>query len=66
MVAVIELAIALGATVGGVFYDMNGYRSTFAVSATVLCASAFLAKMACRGGLHHQSGVSKWLKTREL
>ena len=43
MVAVIQLAIALGATAGGVVYDASGYRSTFALSAAVLCASALLA-----------------------
>jgi predicted MFS family arabinose efflux permease len=51
MVAVIQLAIALGATVGGFIYDMSGYRSTFTVSAAVLCASALLAAMGSREGL---------------
>lgn len=46
MVAVIQLAIALGATAGGVIYDRSGYGSTFAVSAAALCASALLAAMA--------------------
>jgi predicted MFS family arabinose efflux permease len=45
MVAVIQLAIALGATAGGFIYDVSGYRSTFAVSAAALCASALLAGM---------------------
>jgi predicted MFS family arabinose efflux permease len=48
MVAVIQMAIALGATVGGLLYDTSGYRSTFAVSATALCASALLAYIAWR------------------
>lgn len=43
MVAVVQLAIALGATAGGVLYDRSGYESTFAVSAAALCASALLA-----------------------
>lgn len=43
MVAVIQLAIALGATAGGLIYDRSGYASTFAVSAAALCASALLA-----------------------
>jgi predicted MFS family arabinose efflux permease len=42
MVAVIQLAIALGATAGGVVYDASGYRSTFALSAAALCASALV------------------------
>jgi predicted MFS family arabinose efflux permease len=48
MVAVIQLAIALGATAGGVLYDRSGYESTFAVSAAALCASALLAAMGWR------------------
>jgi predicted MFS family arabinose efflux permease len=50
MVAVIQLAIALGATAGGFIYDMNGYWSTFVFSATVLCASAVVAWMGWRAG----------------
>jgi predicted MFS family arabinose efflux permease len=48
MVAVIQFAIALGATVGGVVYDLSGYQSTFAASAAALCASALVATLASR------------------
>ncbi len=48
MVAVIQLAIAFGATAGGLLYDASGYRSTFAVSAAALCASALLAAIGWR------------------
>lgn len=48
MVAVVQLAIALGATAGGIIYDRSGYESTFAVSAAALCASALLAAMGWR------------------
>ncbi|WP_331054396.1 MFS transporter [Longimicrobium sp.] len=48
MVAVIQLAIALGATAGGVLHDRSGYQSTFAVSAAALCASALLAGIGWR------------------
>ena len=48
MVAVIQLAIALGATAGGFVYDASGHRSTFALSAGVLGASALVAWMASR------------------
>lgn len=48
MVAIIQLAITLGATVGGLFYDASGYQSTFGVSATLLCLSAVLAYLASR------------------
>jgi predicted MFS family arabinose efflux permease len=43
MVAVIQLAITFGATVGGLIYDSSGHQSTFLVSAAVLCASALVA-----------------------
>lgn len=48
MVAVIQLAIALGSTVGGLLFDSTGYRSTFAASAAVLLAAAFLAFLTSR------------------
>jgi predicted MFS family arabinose efflux permease len=42
MVAVIQFAIALGSTVGGVLFDASGYQSTFVASAAVLLVGAFL------------------------
>jgi predicted MFS family arabinose efflux permease len=48
MVAVVQLAIALGATAGGFVYDLSGYRSTFALSAAALCVSALVAAVAWR------------------
>jgi predicted MFS family arabinose efflux permease len=48
MVAVVQLAIGLGSTVGGLLFDMSGYRSTFGASAALLLISAFLAVMASR------------------
>src|SRR5436309_15406034 len=59
MVAVIQLAIALGATAGGVVYDTSGYRSTFALSAAALCASALLAGMGWRARGSSRSGESR-------
>jgi predicted MFS family arabinose efflux permease len=50
MVATIQLAITLGAVVGGVLFDASGWRSTFGVAAAILCASALLAFMARRAG----------------
>lgn len=50
MVAVIQLAITLGATAGGFLYDMSGYRSTLAFSAVALCVAALLAGMGWREG----------------
>ncbi|MFC4456664.1 MFS transporter [Deinococcus sonorensis] len=48
MVAVIQLAITLGATAGGLLYDRSGYQSTFVFSAAALCASALLAWLGWR------------------
>ena len=48
MVAVIQLAVALGATLGGFIYDTSGYRSTFAVSAATLCAYLADVGVGCR------------------
>lgn len=43
MVAVVQLAITLGATCGGVFFDRIGYQATFSASAAALMMAAFLA-----------------------
>ncbi len=48
MVAVIQLAIALGSTLGGLLFDSAGYRSTFLASAAVLLIAAFLAFLTSR------------------
>jgi predicted MFS family arabinose efflux permease len=46
MVAIIQLAIASGATVGGLVFDLSGYRATFELSATVLGVAAVFAFLA--------------------
>ncbi len=43
MVAVIQLAITLGAASGGVLYDMAGYQTTFTFGAIILGLAAVLA-----------------------
>jgi predicted MFS family arabinose efflux permease len=48
MVAIIQLAIASGATVGGLVFDLSGYRATFELSATVLGVAAVFAFLAAR------------------
>lgn len=48
MVAMIQLSIALGSTVGGMLFDGSGYRATFVVSAAVLLVAAVLALLAAR------------------
>ena len=51
MVAIIQLAITGGATVGGVLFDMSGYRATFQMSAALLFIAAVLAVLAARAGV---------------
>jgi predicted MFS family arabinose efflux permease len=48
MVAVVQLSIAMGSTVGGLLFDGSGYRSTFAVSAGLLLISALLVLLTAR------------------
>ncbi len=43
MVAIIQLAITVGAAGGGVLYDAGGYRATFGASAAVLIAGTIAA-----------------------
>lgn len=43
MVAVVQLAITLGAVVGGLLYDTAGYRTTFIASAALLVLASALA-----------------------
>ena len=40
MVAIIQLAITLGATIGGLLFDWQGYQATFILSALILVVSA--------------------------
>jgi predicted MFS family arabinose efflux permease len=50
MVAIIQLAITLGATVGGLLFDASGYQSTFVVSAALLLVASFFALWTSRIG----------------
>lgn len=50
MVAIIQLAIMLGATVGGVLFDTSGYRATFGASAALLVIATILAILTARSG----------------
>ena len=45
MVAVIQLAITLGATVGGLLYDGVGYQATFIASGCFLLVAVLLVKL---------------------
>ncbi|PKU24048.1 MFS transporter [Telmatospirillum siberiense] len=50
MVAIIQLAITMGATVGGLLFDTRGYQSTFDASALLLAVAALLAVITSRTG----------------
>ncbi len=43
MVAVVQLAITLGATVGGLLFDLRGYDATFGTAVVLLVLAALLA-----------------------
>lgn len=48
MVAVIQLAIALGSSIGGLLFDTGEYHSAFVASAIVLLIAAFLTLLTAR------------------
>lgn len=57
-VAVVQLSIALGSTVGGLLFDHSGYQHTFVASAALLAACAVMTLVTSRtaaGGIHRAS-----------
>lgn len=50
LVAVVQLAITLGAGGGGLLFDAGGYRATFLTSAALLAGAAILAALDARIG----------------
>jgi predicted MFS family arabinose efflux permease len=52
MVAIIQFAITLGATVGGLLYDSHGYSATFYMSATILLLGTLTAFITWRSATH--------------
>lgn len=58
MVAIVQLAIASGATVGGLVFDFSGYRATFELSALLLGAAAVLACLSARAALRGTPAVA--------
>ncbi|MBI0423020.1 MFS transporter [Acinetobacter sp. ACIN00229] len=52
MVAIIQFAITLGATIGGLLYDSHGYSATFYISATILLLGAITAFLTWRNAIH--------------
>ena len=53
MVAVVQLSIALGSTVGGLLFDGSGYQGTFAFSAGLLLVAALLVFLTARAVKSH-------------
>lgn len=51
IVAVVQMAIALGSTVGGLLFDALGYLSTFAVSAVLLVIASGLVTLTQRADI---------------
>lgn len=52
MVAVVQLSIALGSTLGGFAFDHSGWRSTFFLSAGLLLLAALLATITSKQDPH--------------
>jgi predicted MFS family arabinose efflux permease len=52
-VAMVQMSIALGSTVGGLLFDHSGYRSTFVASAALLVICAVLTAMTARQSTSH-------------
>lgn len=52
MVAVVQLAIGLGAGAGGLLFDALGYQATFAASAVLLIVASGLAALTSRAASH--------------
>lgn len=52
MVAIIQFAITLGATLGGLLYDSQGYSATFYMSAIMLLFGAITAFITWRSATH--------------
>lgn len=59
LVAVVQLAITVGAAGGGLLFDAGGYRATFLTSATLLAAGALLAALDARMPSTAAAGASR-------
>ncbi len=54
-VAVVQMSIALGSTLGGMLFDYSGYQSTFVVSAALLAICAVATAVTARKTAHIDS-----------
>lgn len=55
MVALVQLAIGLGSTLGGGLFDHGGYRASFLCSALLLMAAAVLATLTAARDAHQRA-----------
>lgn len=53
-VAMVQLSIALGSTIGGLLFDNYGYKSTFLLSAAILLLATALTVLTARAGAKRQ------------
>jgi len=58
MVAVVQLAIGLGSTLGGVLFDALGYRSTFGASALLLVLASVLTGLVARADARRDAAAA--------
>jgi len=58
MVAIVQLAIAAGATSGGLLFDLSGYQATFETSAAILGVAAVFALLAARAAFRESLTTS--------
>ena len=58
-VAMVQLSIASGSTVGGLLFDHSGYQSSFLLSATLLLISAGLTRITARASASNTSESAK-------
>jgi predicted MFS family arabinose efflux permease len=59
LVAVVQMAITLGAAAGGLLFDAGGYRATFVAAAVLLAGSAFFARLDAPAGGVRPAGESR-------
>ena len=58
MVAIIQLAITMGASIGGLFFDTLGYEATFVFSSACLACSMVLATIGSHISNHRKVSLN--------
>ena len=62
MVAVVQLAIMLGAMAGGLVFDSSGYRGTFELAAVILVIASVASVLAARAGAQTSVALATSIK----